>query len=182
MKKIPSLFKRDYEGNHLVINEVVEGAEWVIKGAGVATRKYDGTCCMVENGKLWKRYEIKKGKKAPPNFRSATELDPITNKQQGWVPVGDGPEDKWHREAYDRFPGAPDGTYELCGPKVQGNPEWFLVHILLPHGDNILVDCPRDYESLKRFFMGRDIEGVVWHHPDGRMVKVKKKDFGMKRK
>jgi hypothetical protein len=26
----------------------------------------------------------------------------------------------------------------------------------------------------------KDIEGIVWHHPDGRMVKIKKKDFGYK--
>ena len=39
MKKIASLFKRDYEGNRQVINEVVEGCEWVLEGEGTATRK-----------------------------------------------------------------------------------------------------------------------------------------------
>ena len=57
MKKIVSLFKRDYEGRPpLVYDEVVEGAEWVLAGEGIATRKWDGTCAMVSYGKLWKRY------------------------------------------------------------------------------------------------------------------------------
>ena len=24
-----------------------------------------------------------------------------------------------------------------------------------------------------------DIEGIVWHHPDGRMAKIKRRDFGL---
>jgi hypothetical protein len=26
-----------------------------------------------------------------------------------------------------------------------------------------------------------NIEGIVWHHPDGRMAKLKLRDFGVKR-
>lgn len=26
-----------------------------------------------------------------------------------------------------------------------------------------------------------NVEGVVWHHPDGRMVKIKTRDFGLTR-
>lgn len=44
MRKVISLFKRDYEGTRLVFDEVVEGAEWVVAGEGIATRKWDGTC------------------------------------------------------------------------------------------------------------------------------------------
>jgi hypothetical protein len=28
---------------------------------------------------------------------------------------------------------------------------------------------------------GKDIEGIVWHHSDGRMAKIKLRDFGHKR-
>ena len=62
MKKIISLFQRNYDGDLLVRDEVVPGAEWVIAGEGVATRKFDGTCCLVRDGKLFKRYEVKAGK------------------------------------------------------------------------------------------------------------------------
>ena len=186
MKKIISLFKRDYEGTRLVYDEVVEGAEWVVAGEGRATRKLDGTCCMIRDNKLYKRYTVKKGKTPPANFEAATEPDPRTGKQEGWVPVGDGPEDQYYREAFEKYSPIPeiaptDGTYELIGPKIQGNPENCKDHVLMEHGSIEIEGVPRDYEGLKKWFEGENIEGIVWHHPDGRMVKIKKKDFGLKR-
>ena len=186
MKKIQSLFKRDYEGNRQVIDEVVEGSEWVQNGEGTATIKWDGTCCMMR-GALYKRYEVKKGKTPPEGFEPAGDVDPNTGKQQGWMITGEGPEGKWHREAwltYKQLHGCkpPDGTYELCGPKVQGNPEGFEVHTLVPYGALTIPHCPTDFEELKEFFTHACIEGIVWHHEDGRMVKIKGKDFGIKRK
>lgn len=184
MKKIISLFQRNYDGDRLVRDEVVPGAEWVIAGEGVATRKLDGTCCMVRDGKLYKRYEVKPGKKPPANFEPATDVDENTGKQQGWVAVGDGPEDEWHRQAFIGR-GIPDGTYELVGPKVQGNPEGCVMHWLVRHGGEgtrLFEQPPRTYNALKEWLATQDIEGIVWHHPDGRMVKIKKKDFGLPRK
>ena len=179
MKKIISLFQRNYDGDRLVRDEVVPGAEWVIAGYGRATRKWDGTCCLVRDGKLFKRYEVKKGKTPPADFEPANDVDSSTGKQQGWRPVGDGPEDAYHREAFEGTEA--DGTYELVGPKIQGNPEQFDSHVLVPHGIHD-VDAPRTFDELKEWFdgPGRDIEGVVWWH-DGSMVKIKAKDFGRKR-
>lgn len=180
MRKIISLFQRNYDGDRLVRDEIVPGAEWVPAGEGVATRKFDGTCCMVRGGKLFKRFEVKPGATPPAHFEPANDVDENTGKQQGWVPVGDGPEDQWHREAF-RY-GAVDGTYELCGPKVQGDPEGFgSPHVLARHGMHRLMDAPRDFGGLRDYFRTHDIEGIVWHHPDGRMVKIKGKDFGIKR-
>lgn len=184
MKKIISLFKRDYEGNRQVINEVVPGAEWVINGEGVATKKYDGTCCMVEDGKLYKRFEVKSGGTPPYGFRPANDIDPNTGKQQGWVEVGNGNEDRWYREAVGGDPDhvdMKDGTYELLGPKVQGNPENENRHLLQSHDNAEELDAPRTFDELKEWFKDKDIEGIVWHHSDGRMVKIKKKDFGLRR-
>ncbi|MFA7462372.1 MAG: DUF5565 family protein [Anaerovoracaceae bacterium] len=176
MKKIISLFQRNYDGDRLVRNEVVPGAEWVINGKGIATRKYDGTACMIRDGKLYKRYDRKGGKPAPEGWEPCESTpNEHTGHWPGWVPVGDGPEDKYHREAFKG--GLPDGTYELCGPAIQGNPEGFSEHVLIPHGATILEDAPRDYEGIKEYLRNRDIEGIVWHHPDGRMVKIKRKDF-----
>lgn len=179
MKKIISLFARNYDGDRLVRNEIVPGAEWVVAGEGIATRKFDGTCCLVRGGKLYKRYDAKRGKTPPPGFEPAQDYDPITGHMPGWIAVGDGPEDKWHRAA-DLF-GLDDGTYELCGPHVQGNPEGFPVETLVRHGSVEVPDCPRDYAGLKARLTGGGVEGVVWHHPDGRMVKIKAVDFGVKR-
>ena len=179
MQKIISLFQRNYDGDHLVRDELVPGAEWVAAGEGRPTQKHDGTCCLVRGGRLFKRYEVKKGKTPPLDFEPATDVDATTGKQQGWVPVTDSPNDRWHQEAFN---GQPDGTYELCGPKIQGNPEHLGGHQLIPHGIVSLSNVPRDFEGLKAWFKDKDIEGIVWHHPDGRMVKIKKKDFGLKRK
>lgn len=185
MKKIISLFQRNYDGDRLVRDEVVPGAEWVLEGEGVPTRKWDGTCVLIENGQMWKRYEVKKGKTPPEGFRPANDVDPNTGKQQGWLPVGDGPEDRWHREALANEDSSvdeyEDGTYELVGPKVQGNPDQFITHYLIRHGEDLLPDTPRDYNSIRDYLSHADIEGIVWHHPDGRMVKIKAKDFGLKR-
>lgn len=180
MKKIPSLFQRNHDGDRLVRNDVVPGCEWVLAGEGIATRKWDGTAAMVRSGKLFKRYDAKKGKTPPQGFEPADNPDPVTGHWPGWVPVSPtGNEDKPFREAV--MP-EEDGTYELCGPKVNGNPEKLDVHTLIPHGHAVLLDFPRDFDGIRDALADGQIEGVVWHHPDGRMVKVKGKDFGIKRR
>jgi hypothetical protein len=89
--------------------------------------------------------------------------------------------DRWHVEAFASGSFA-DGTYELVGPKVQGNPERYASHTLVPHSSLEMDEQPpRDFDGIKTWFQGRDIEGVVWHHPDGRMAKLKLRDFGIKR-
>jgi hypothetical protein len=40
-----------------------------------------------------------------------------------------------------------------------------------------LPDFPRSFEAIKAALLPSTIEGVVWHHPDGRMVKIKRRDF-----
>lgn len=179
VQKIISLFKRDYEGDRLVYDEVVPGAEWVIAGEGIATRKWDGTCAMVRQGVLFKRYTLRQGKIPPSGYEPATEWDEVTGKQEGWVPVDPAdPADQWHVEA---FSDEPDGTYELVGPKVQGGVEGYVTHQLLAHGRELLPDAPRSFVELRNYLDGGGIEGIVWHHPDGRMVKIKARDFGVRR-
>ena len=54
-------------------------------------------------------------------------------------------------------------------------------HILLRHGSILIqTDC-RDFDSIRDFLSTAGIEGIVWHHDDGRMVKIKARDFGIKR-
>ena len=189
MKKIPSLFQRNYEGDRLVWVEVVEGSEWVLAGEGMATRKWDGTACMIRDAVLYKRYDRKqkRGKlKDPPAGWEPCEPEPNedTGHWPGWVPVGDGPEDQWHREAWDdsRHPiNRSDGTFELCGPKIQGNPERYDTHVLVRHGSERLIGNPRTFHEIRVYLGWADIEGIVWHHGDGRMVKIKARDFAVGR-
>lgn len=180
MQKIPTLFRRDPADLKHVLPEVTPGCEWVLNGEGVATRKYDGTCVLVRNGAMFARREVKPGKQPPPDFE-LIETDPATGKSVGWVPVTDAPEYARHWEAYERECMAPfdrpaDGTYELCGPKVNGNPEALPGHALIPHGCTEM-DAPRAFEALRDYLLDQPHEGIVWHHPDGRMAKLKRRDF-----
>jgi hypothetical protein len=180
MQKIPTMFERDWNGDRSrVIDSIHPGCEWVAAGEGVATRKIDGTCAMIRDGRLYKRRELREGDAVPTDFELAGK-DEETKKSVGWVPVGDGPEDKWFREAH--VPGLPDGTYELVGPKVQGNPERYAAHELVSHNQtDTYEDCPRTFDALRVWMFGKDIEGIVFHHPDGRMAKIKLRDFAIKR-
>jgi len=183
MQKVISLFKRDYEGTRQIYDEVVEGAKWVTNGEGVATEKIDGTACLIRDGKIFKRFDCKKGKIPPVGFEPAQEEpDSVTGHFPGWLPVSDtDPQDKWHREGLSNVLGDIDnGTYELIGPKVQGNKYGINNHILRRHGDVVLDKAPRTFNALKEYFEASpQYEGVVWHHPDGRFVKIKRRDFGL---
>ncbi len=85
MQKIISLFQRNYDGDRLVRDEVVPGAEWVIAGEGVATRKWDGTAVLVRDGRLFARYDAKRGKTPPAGWEAAQEPDPVTGHWPGWI-------------------------------------------------------------------------------------------------
>lgn len=185
MKKIPTIFERDWNGDRSrVVDKINPDAQWVFDGEGVATRKLDGTSCLIRDGKLFKRREMSFAEmtnKNVPDFEIA-DHDTTTGKVVGWVPVGDGPEDRWHREAFQDWQS--NGTYELIGPKVQGNPEGMKEHRLISHDAvDLIIDNPpeRTFEDIDTFLGMTDIEGVVYHHPDGRMAKIKGKDFGLKR-
>lgn len=64
MKKIISLFQRNYESDHLVSDEIVPSAEWVIAGEGIATHNWDGTACLIQHDRLHKLHDADKAKHA----------------------------------------------------------------------------------------------------------------------
>lgn len=186
MKKIPCLFVRIFDDKHkfTITPEVTPGCEWVLAGEGRATRKFDGTACMVHAGQLCRRYDVRKGKPTPQEWEPCQpKPDPVTGHWPGWLLVRDEPESKYHREAFKTLIGRGfpcDGTYELIGPKVQGNPEAYLSHELIPHGEFVLAIMASDlsFERLREYLDQCPYEGIVWHHPDGRMAKLRRDDFG----
>jgi len=183
MKKIKTMFKRDMlKKPSLVMDEVNPGCEWVFNGESIATKKYDGSCCKIEGGKFYKRREVKKDKPMPVGF-ILEELDKNTGKSVGWVEVLDLPENKWFLKALENSAHmVSSGTFEAVGQGFQGDVENVGEPRLIKHSDaNIYPNCPRDYNGLKQWFADKDIEGIVFHHKDGRMAKIKKKDFGLKR-
>ena len=179
MKKTPTIFVRDEVNRKIVTKEVNPVCQWVFDGEGVATRKYDGTCCKIENNVLYKRREVKKGKQEPDGF-DLVSTDDITGKKVGWVKVSDTNEDQWHRQGFDALENKQDGTYELCGPKVQGNPENYESHVLIRHATAEIIDgLLITYDEIRDVILNHSppIEGIVYHHPDGRMAKIKARDF-----
>lgn len=95
---------------------------------------------------------------------------------------------RWHDEAVNAplLPAWGDkhdvrfrpGTYELIGPKINGNPERESRHCLVRHERAQRLEfVPRDYDGLGFWLRTHDYEGIVWHHPDGRMAKLKARDF-----
>lgn len=179
MKKIPTLFLRDPDNLKKILKEPNPLCQWVFDGPNIATRKYDGTCCMIKDGEFYKRHTVEyRDKKVFPEGFILADFDPNTDKCFGWVPVTG--KDRWHLEAFTGREN--DGTYELCGPKIQGNPEDLTGHVLISHeyAEEIL-DLPRTYDAIKTYLYNHDIEGIVFHHVDGRMAKIKQRDFGFKR-
>lgn len=188
MKKIKSLFVREFEDGHIVkvIPQVMPGYEWVLNGEGKATRKWDGTCTKLEGGEIYRRYDCKHGKIPPEGFIPADDPDPVTGHWPGWVkidkynPKGD---EKFYVEGYintfgslDTIP--EDGTYELCGPKINSNAEKLDRHMLIKHGEEILK-VERTFEGIKKFLEEHYLEGIVFHRGNGDMCKIKRSDFGL---
>jgi len=179
MKKMKTVFIIDRNNGSVAINEVMPGNEWVIAGEGFATRKVDGTSCLVRDGKLFKRFDAKNGKNPPEGWEPCEDKpDEKTGHFPGWVPVGNGPEDKFHNEAFAKGTFV-NGTYELVGPKVNGNKEGLTSHELWKHG-SIVLEVKRTFEDIREWLSNNIVEGIVFHHPDGRMAKIRRKDFGLK--
>lgn len=108
MKKIPTLFEREFENHRIVriLPNISPDLAWVMAGDGVATIKWDGACCAVINGVFYKRYDAKHGKPIPSNAIKCQEnADPVTGHLPCWVPCNRAASsDKWFwDEAADDF-------------------------------------------------------------------------------
>lgn len=185
MKKIPTLFERVYE-NHKIVDikpNVTEGMEWVLEGEGIATIKKDGSCCAIINGEFYKRYDAKKGKKAPEGAIPCCEPDAITGHHPHWVKCDrDNPSDKWFWKAYDTILGEThiDGTYEAIGVHFNGNPYNLCFDATVRHGEQVIEDLERSFEGIKRWLYEHDKhEGIVFWKDGEPMCKIKRTDFGL---
>ncbi|QWP78680.1 hypothetical protein J5226_09920 [Lysobacter sp. K5869] len=205
MKKVPTVFLVNY-AQGTAVAQVRPGSEWVARGEGTATVKFDGSACLWRDGRLWKRYDRKLDKPAqreidrdrgrdlgplheglfktpPEGFEPCeAEPDPVTYHWPGWVPVSqDKPEDRWHVEALAQAeePLQEAATYELVGPALAKNPYGLERHELWRHGRETVALADRSFEGLRAYLQAHEIEGLVFHHADGRMAKVRRKDFGL---
>lgn len=181
MKKIPTLFERVYENRKIVDIKpnITPGCEEAFLH-GVATIKHDGSCCAIIDGKFYKRYDAKKGKKAPEGAIPCCDLDPVTGHHPHWVLVDESnPADKWFIEARKgSFKKLPDGTYEAVGKHFNGNPYNRDTDRLYPHGVEMCGDVGRDFESVKKYLQKHHVEGIVFWLDGEPVCKIKRTDFG----
>ena len=183
MEKIPTLFQRDE--TFKVVDKVRPGCEWVLAGEGTPTEKLDGTNVRltVRSGQL---VRVEKRRNPSPKQKHLGIID-------GWYVDADefAPDDRWIFEAARNtaLKDWPDGEHscEALGPNIQGNPLGLEKHLCLPFNMQAPVfgDAPRNYAQLQawlehvqsRFNPGHLAEGIVFHHPDGRRAKIKRRDF-----
>jgi hypothetical protein len=206
MKKIQCVFQRDFvprkkgRGNEAILKpDFTPGVERVM-AEGIATVKFDGTACAViagpgngihmawvplllrSNNFLYKRYDAKGGKPPPAGGIPCDEPDKTTGHWPHWVLVMDGPEDKWAREAYLRLkqPLEP-GTYELCGPHLQGNPQALAEDEFIKHGSVVIEPgkFERTFEGMRAYLSAAPIEGIVFWLDGAPRAKIRRKDFGL---
>lgn len=183
MKKIPTLFERQYE-NHKVVgicDKITDGCEEAFK-KGIATVKWDGSCTAIINGVFYKRFDAKKGRKIPGGaIPCQSEPDPITGHWPHWVIVAENnPADRWFIEAFKRYfttHEVTDGTYEAIGLHFNGNPYGMNIDQLVRHGKDELK-VRRDFKSIKAFLEETDIEGIVFWLDGEPRCKIKRTDFG----
>lgn len=177
MRKIPTIFERDDATNRrYVTDKMLPECVWVLEPGAIPTRKYDGTCVLVdESHVLWARREVRPDGIMPPNF-TAVEHDSATGKTVGWEPAEQSGFARYIEEASDAEC-LPPGTYELCGPKINRNPEGLDSHRLLRHGLEGPVLPAGFWDDPGRHLHALGWEGIVWHHADGRMAKLKARDY-----
>ena len=182
MKKISTVYKKDPNDLGRVINEINPENEWVLK-SGIPTRKFDGTSCAIIDGELYKRFDLKKGRTLPPNAIPCQEPDSKSGHHPHWVKCDrEDNSNKWHFVAFDSLENKEDGTYELCGKKVQGNPENIEGHELIKHGCELLDITDFTFDGLRSFLEVANIEGIVFHDSESdKMCKIRKSDFGIRR-
>ena len=186
MKKIPTLFKREFKDHKVVkvLPEVTPGFEWVLNGEGRATVKLDGACCAIIDGELYKRYDAKRGKTPPAGALPCEPApDPVTGHWPFWVKCDENnPIDKWFIAAFQnrikaRWP-LITATYEAIGLHFNGNPYNLPEDCMIRHGTATIPDFPRDFDGMREYLRTHDIEGIVFWKDLEPQCKIKRSDFG----
>lgn len=190
MKKISTFFKKDPKDLSLVIDDLNPENIWVLEEGSIATRKFDGIACAIFKGEIYKRFDVKKGKKVPDGAIPCQEPDALSGHHPHWLKCDrNKKEDSLFFEGFDNLLNKLDGTYELCGEKISTerfiskfNVEKVKGHQLIKHSSQVIELEDLTFEGLKKYLSNteNDIEGIVFHHKtDGRMCKIRKKDFGI---
>lgn len=183
MKKIKTIFERDWDGDRTVIDKLAVDFDFA---NAVATEKLDGMNVRVT---VRSHTSVRLEKRRNPDKRQKA-----SGIEDPWYIDADeyGPEDKYLYEALKNtaLDDIPDGEWsgEAVGPSIQGNPLRLDSHRIVLFSCEkapVRLNVPTTYAELKEWIKiapsmyGNDcgIEGIVWHAPNGDMVKIKASDF-----
>lgn len=205
MRKIPSLYVRLERSSLVDTDKVTPGCGWVFQPQThlFISIKRDGTPVLYREGLWYQRRSLKSkldpGNEGIPKPVDFTPCQPAPgyddeSKQwewPGWVPL----ENQFKKlvdEAVISRGGmkeVEDGfTFELCGPKINANPEGLDTHHLFIHASEIVMTTAQDTPLTTTYLMQvvKTIkhEGVVIYSGnivDGAMqcAKLKKRDLGL---
>lgn len=187
MKKIHTIFKRDWENGGKINSELDVNFDFAnsvatekIDGTNVRVTIRNGTCVRLEKRRNPDKVQKHKGIEEPW-YTDATDGDP---------------QDKWIFDALRNtdLTTLPDGEWsaEAFGKNIQGNPLKMDKNQLLFFSLGqapVFENVPTTYEGLRGWLSKTKskinpeagIEGIVWHATNGDMVKIKLKDFYDKR-
>lgn len=193
MKKIPTVFEREFVGHRIVtVKEIVAPELQDAFKNGIATVKVDGSCCALIEGVFYKRFDAKTGRKIPEGAIPCCEPDPVTGHHPHWVPVSFTDKgDKWFVNALQWFQVHCPADYNLLyytssehvvtmeavGKHFNGNPYDKDNDILIPHGVN-RVDVERTMKGICEYLRTTPIEGLVFWLNGEPVCKIKRSDFG----
>lgn len=184
MKKIPTIFKRDMNNGGKIYNEYFVNE--MLFSIAIPTEKLDGTNVRVT---VRNHIPVRLEKR-----RNPTSLEKAKGIIDPWyTDASDSSEDKHIQLALKGtdFSKIRDGEWsgEAVGPNIQGNPLNLVGNTIfffsLDKRSILLEDVPTTFDELKEWLpkqqskFGNEcgIEGVVWHLPNGDMMKTKTKDF-----
>jgi hypothetical protein len=190
MPKLESPFVREMKnGAYVVTDKITPDYDWVFNDVTViATEKLHGTnvSIVVEQGTVMSVY-------------NRTERIAFINK--GKRHIIEGILEAYERGYIDEL-GDGQHFGELIGPKVNGNPYQLTKHVWVPFktycAEHLAYKYwgkyPKTFESISEWFKdlqplycwkihGKEkadkdkkfafVEGIVFHHPDGRMAKLR---------
>lgn len=183
MKKIPTIFDRDWDGDGKIIDSLSDTFDF---GSAIATEKIDGTNIRltIRNGQV-----VRVEKRCNPS--KVQKAQGIT---EPWYVDADeySKEDKHIYSAVRNriYENIPDGEWsgEAYGLNIQGNPlnlDKNTVCLFSCGEAPVIENVPTTYQALKAWLPNQQsklgngkIEGIVWHwQVNGEMAKIKTKDF-----
>ncbi len=192
MIKIPRLFIHD---KSYATDKISPVSRWVLTEESIPYRKWDGIATKLYKDQWYIRSIRRRDGIDDKDIHTIFyPVDLLQDYVYGWLKTDYSPYLPYLTEALATEPysdrlfgtenGWEQGTYELMGPNILGNPEKLERHWLMPHhrspqlSEVSMLGKDISYDSLLTIFSTYDCEGCVWYERNGyRKTKLRRRDF-----